>query len=1159
MLLLQAVSEELLEVKTRKQYVESNPQITINLLKEFIAGGNAGGNLKALSEGGPPSSSSIQGSNKVSASSTADMKKLKESSKKLEQEILELKSRLTDADFETKRLTEQLKLSRQTASEISEQLYLSHSERDFFRMKWEELSPHEAMALSSSVDSAMPSINKSLQDEKKNYTNTISNYLKEIDDLKQQLASERANKTGTFEMFSDIDGSFSPHEVDTEFTSAITALIAQTRSQLEEESKLLLNIESNGTTKEDDEDDSEEKAKKVDDLEEERAFAKRQRLMNTEVFELGQSIQLKEQLMSQLIKSQQQYGVMKSYYEQKLTVISAEMHDKQQERDKLEAELQDIVNKKSETTLLKQRETKLRDELRHKDDELSKMKKKQDELKNLTQVQQQYTKQLAKLECDITSMKRQRVDLSKTLQNEKKNHMLALSEKAKEIEKLKKELFKASSEVKKLGRSKEIAESKAKDAIREGVALKKKTQELMKALPSQELTTTASARAAIRAMSKSSTKLVPRRFMTEEELRTKKWIDLRINEISAREAAADALKRQYEQQLELLQRKEALEKERSLAISRSATFDFIDRDDALSLSPSTPLQKKSSFIDGNNDASLLNTPLLSTMEEEKLLEIIEDRLSSINGQLNARNQKISDIHRLISEGGDIPNSDKTVEVLKKTAAGSLQASHELIRLLFDMLIHSNMTIQNKEDYINEVFEKEKTLIVRIEDLQQQLASEKRAFDMELTTINKQYEEKLEALLQHVSGTRPEDLAATPDDVDNIENDDKKSPQRSTIFKMAMSPSSFYNKNNNHSASTNQLLSKKRTSMDNTDMQLAIVTEENKFNKSQLERETIKFSQLQTKVVELEKIKQTLMLDIEDKNIQIRFLEEDRELFRNMTEDLKAGLNAMGKDGKAVVMSVKDRAYAQKRPAGLFTEYLNISDDDDDDTQSIIGEYQNLMEEINRTGGVAISRSMEFPRSHSTSAATSSNQDDIFHRLNNPNNYTGRMRNVFKDDLELKRKKIQEIRNQDFPKKHTRTVPQSARKGDSNHEHEGMNQDPHQMVLGLDMSIMSLNDDQHLDTPTESVPNVFSRLTRNMTGVHKHRAKLGEEVTPRNISPSMRVTESLVTNLQINTNPIANVSTKSTRAGTPNATSALQRLNNGTTGLYSSSMNGSSDA
>ncbi len=83
-----------------------------------------------------------------------------------------------------------------------------------------------------------------------------------------------------------------------------------------------------------------------------------------------------------------------------------------------------MSGEKNEALVQKEaRERGLREELKRKDEELRSLKKKQDELNRLSQMQNRYSSQLTKLETDITSMKKQRVDLTKTLNSEKKNHL----------------------------------------------------------------------------------------------------------------------------------------------------------------------------------------------------------------------------------------------------------------------------------------------------------------------------------------------------------------------------------------------------------------------------------------------------------------------------------------------------------------------------------------------------------------------------------------------------------------------------------------------------------------------------------------------------------------------------------------------------------------
>jgi hypothetical protein len=909
-------------------------------------------------------------------------------------EIATLRGRVRDADYEVQRLTSQLKQLRVQMSESEEALILASSERDFYKMKWAESSPADAVKmgnLDSGESSASPTTasdkdkDKAEAAEKKRVMDVMGSHLREIDALKKQLAEEKSRSAAA--MANMGGGLLGETTVDEEFTTSISTLLNQTREQLRLESRRLKGI---GAGAEDDlgsDEDraaavSEENAKSLAEMEDEqKAYLKRQKLLTTEVEELGQSIALKEQLMAQLTRSQQQYGAMKAFYEQKLNALSSEMKQKQDERDHLFSELQEVSGEKNEALVQKEtREKGLREELKRKDDELKALKKKQEELSRLSQMQTRYSSQLTKLESDITSMKKQRVDLTKTLNAEKKNHIVALTDKAREIERLKRELEKSTKEVKKLGRDKELAESKAKDAVREGVVLKKKTQELMKVATTvqQNLSMTRNAYRAVSKASRISSNLSgANRILSEEELRTKRWIDKRIEEISAREAAAEALKMQYEHQLELLNRKESLEMERFAA-----------------------LEKKG----GEARPETIDSKLLLSEGERDVLLEIEDQLTTIDGELDERHLQISTIAQQIANSGDVPGSEKTMEVLKRTAAGSLPAAHELIRLLFDMLVQSSRTIQARWDEIQEYREREDSLKSDIDDLVDQLAAEKRAHDLELTRSAHEYEEKLQDLFEQIAVSNYKHFEKDGSGTEGGEDGE------------AVGISDVTN---------NPELAK----IEPVRLQLAVSTEECKFLRSQLGREATRYTQMLSKCSDLEKQKIRMARESRDKSDQIKFLEEDRSLFKTLADDLKDGLQSLGKPGKTILDTIKDRHHSAKAKRGLFAEYTNLSDNEEDDTESVLGEFEFIAQEIARTGGVSSSMSEKLsptPLSNintgyvgSTSGNSSATTPgrSIYDRLTNPSNFTGYMKNVFENDLELKRKKIQQIKErQSNPKK-----------------------------------------------------------------------------------------------------------------------------------------------
>jgi kinesin family protein 4/21/27 len=272
--------------------------------------------------------------------------------KKFSTEICNLKAQVSDGDFEVNRLNAQLKSAKLQSSQFSDELILVKSERDFFKLKWTEVCPVEASQLdnldtSNEIDSVLL--------EKKKVMDIATEYLKEIESLNQKLAEEKSIRSHVHEMvhFNSLEGeNLSTIVIDD--TSSIELLINQTKQQLETEYNRLKDAGLNSNNRDDNNYSAEttnamEESLQSFDLENDtKDYHRRQQLMSTQVVELGKSIQLKEQLVNQLTKSQRQYTVMKKFYEQKLNALSNEMKIKQDERDRLMKELQNISTVKDE-------------------------------------------------------------------------------------------------------------------------------------------------------------------------------------------------------------------------------------------------------------------------------------------------------------------------------------------------------------------------------------------------------------------------------------------------------------------------------------------------------------------------------------------------------------------------------------------------------------------------------------------------------------------------------------------------------------------------------------------------------------------------------------------------------------------------------------------
>lgn len=511
--LVQTLASELIEVRRRSMSASPEGSLTLTELEALLANGTMTPKRPSIQDGESSpktrpmrrntafdmtSAQSVMATTRsFSLPSTCSPQnpptggnspKRKETSK----ELTKLKSRASETDFELKRMTEQMKRVKSEASELSERIILMQSERDFYHIKYSDLRPDDAISFYKNSRSPLT---VDTDGEKGKVTDLIAGYLREIEVLKRQVAEKqqmKSSQSSTHQVFDS--GAL---ELESELTSNVARVIAQTEKHLLLEVKKLkskgiaasspfdgsatraIAALDDGNETDDDPNIASGESSPVcggekknpfaesqieeDDL----AYQRRQKMMTAEVAELGESIDLKEQLLDQLKNSHYQYGVMKTFYEQKLTALNQEMDEKQSERDRLLFELQHLEHNtnKSEAAVRQQQEQekKLKLQLQKRDDELRQMKKRQEELTNLSRVQTRYTAQVAKLECDIESMKRQKVDLSKSLQVEKKRHYTLLNEKAREIDRLKRDLQATSGEAKRLGKDKQKAEERTRE------------------------------------------------------------------------------------------------------------------------------------------------------------------------------------------------------------------------------------------------------------------------------------------------------------------------------------------------------------------------------------------------------------------------------------------------------------------------------------------------------------------------------------------------------------------------------------------------------------------------------------------------------------------------------------------------------------------------
>ena len=493
-------------------------------------------------------------------------------------------------------------------------------------------------------------------------------------------------------------------------------------------------------------------------------------------------------------------------------------------------------------------------------------------------------------------------------------------------------------------------------------------------------------------------------IFNESDLKIKKWLDGKIGDINGREEAVASLRIQIEQQSLLLKTKECLENDRA-SICSSIHSLYGPKGSQKSVEDST-----------------------QTLEE------LVDRIESVEGQLKMKNRNIAAIEDKLRADGEIYTlPETTLDSLKKTSAGTLPASHDLIRLLFMMLIGSKSLCNQRKNIISKIEASEKQLKADLSDADERMHAMARSHDMEQTRAANEHEEKLLSLFTHStigqivvkeSGIKFAESVELASNTGSASSDDSPfviSNQNSFSTQGMMS----YHGRSNYSIevdASHKLL-------------LAAASEQCELLKERLKREDQRIRDLQGRNSELSHRNMVAREELKEKSVTINFLEDESKLFRDMANNLRAGILTLGgaagvvildqvKNGSKLQNNTKVKSTSDKK--NLRHSGLDSDDDDDEvvEDEKILGEFINLANVISRTGSavdkkVCVDTLIEItsPRSalkspvrkQSQSGSFISTNRDVLNRLTDPSGFTGAMKNAFGADLLRKRQIVQLIK------------------------------------------------------------------------------------------------------------------------------------------------------
>jgi len=418
------------------------------------------------------------------------------------------------------------------------------------------------------------------------------------------------------------------------------------------------------------------------------SFLRRQSHMDAHLLELTTSIKAKEDLMEQLAASQRRYESMREFYETKLEEMASQVEAREQEREGLASELETLKKNDKEDQNTSKRFAKLSEDIKAKDAQIEKLRRRQKELTDLTRVPSRNEAVLARLKSDVTAMKRQKVDLQKQISSERKAHLSEVAKLRKDATQRSREAAKWKVMSEKQKTEAERARNAAKSHVQEISKLRTRYRDSEKKLRMQTLKrgvmekvgldpvlvgrrrvgSSRPATAPPSASGGNQQNKIKRKAsvgtINDVDIeRVRSFLDSKVADIGQKEATAEKLAEEWEQHLELTERKEHVLQE-------------------------------------------IEDPQANTLG-------IEDELEALNIQIQYREGRIRQLSKRLGEGpsppGTVPKGDKASsgnvsaiigntflddKEFKSLCAGAppLSASHLTSKILFGMVVRERRRV-----------------------------------------------------------------------------------------------------------------------------------------------------------------------------------------------------------------------------------------------------------------------------------------------------------------------------------------------------------------------------------------------------------------------------------------------------------------------------------
>ncbi|CAK4077081.1 unnamed protein product [Aphanomyces euteiches] len=630
-----------------------------------------------------------------------------------------LQDSLEGAEAEVMRLSGELKRWRNEMDAMKEELLATQAQRDYFRLCCEELKGRAGGGPSpvGPEGEEMGVIQEQLRTIK-----NLQERLRVVESERDKAHIYRAS-SGTLD--------FSAFEMSADAIQEEQKLIEQAEQEIKRESELLKQLQAmeNSTlpppaptsvkteeTLNPDEDEpmgedtgTESMDESVDASSEmvamQREFQERQQVLGASVQDLSTNISLKEHMLQTLRKNAEGYERMRGMFEAHVAEMAEKERSFLAERERLLSEMQKIQNQATDP-----RYQKLSSDLQNKDGELGALRKKQAEMKRFESLKAKSDVQLRVLTNEITAMKKQKVDLLKKMQSERKKYEQEASERKREIINLKRAHQRDRQQILKLGSEKDAQERVLKRRMEEVAAANRR-------LKQQQLL--------IQANAKEKKKTPQKKYKSKDE----EWLAEQIQKLADKQKKAELLEKELDKREKIVQQMERLHGMRAklqneLKASMEERNGSNIRDILISPFKQKP-EGQQSPVQG------------LSKDEEAMLAELEERIEACQAQLEYKNERISEMT-------STNDTDEQGEAMVKVENSSLPEARTLLKLLFNMAVDVRNQEQTKEA------ELERSAL-QVQELEKHLRMEKERNHV----MRETYEEKLQKMIADAMN-EPED-------------------------------------------------------------------------------------------------------------------------------------------------------------------------------------------------------------------------------------------------------------------------------------------------------------------------------------------------------------------------------------------------------------------